>query len=409
MGIVYAKGQVKDDIKMIVSLDTILYGIIDDNKKTIVYEEWKPKTILKNNFLVVGLNMENLSKACNFKYLKLSNDKDIKWRRQFYYRLLILSDILLSIGICFFDSKIRVDSEKVDPLKEMVLYFPKNLFDNKKRASYFQDYWEEYDEFIKKKKEINYFNYMERRLLRQRILIIIDKFFRQFKDPKIAFVNIVDYLMGRYLLELKNPIEKMTNLNINYKLISSMGPNEFIKADKFDGKKEGYVFKKDNLGLGYYKDKDIMKVNKKEVDTNNQKADTNNQKADTNNQKGDKKLEKHLSSLTKKVIATINNTGKRGNIADNIKNLIFDRVINISKHFKSEIKMDRCSLKYLNNDFILFSPGFDSRNFKIIQKKSSKDVSKKIFKAIKETNRLGINLPKKTNLKQKHKCNTCQK
>ena len=404
MGIIYAKGVVKDDIKMIVSLDKILMGSIDEKLNTVVYSSWEPKTILKNDFLVVGVNLENISKASNIPFLKISNHEDIKWRKQFYYRLLIISEILLGLGICFFDSKLRMDSEKVRPLKELVLYFPKNLFNNEKRSSYFQEYWKEYDEFISKKPNFDSFSYMERKLLRQRIIMVIDKFFRQYKDPRIAFVNILDYMLGNYLLELKNPIEKMTNLSLGYELSKSdNNSTNFIKSDKFNGKKEGYVFKKDKLGLGYYLDIKNVKVEK----TNDKKQET--KKPNNKKQKIEKKfLGKQLSSLSKKIIATINNEGRQGEITEKIKNLIFDRIVNISKYFKKEINMDRCRLKYLSNDFILFSPAFDSRNFSIIKNKTSKEASKKIFREIREGNRLGRNLPKKAKINnKKYSCDTC--
>jgi len=32
----------------------------------------------------------------------------------------------------------------------------------------------------------------------------------------------------------------------------------FISTKKFNGEKKGYVFKTDNQGLGYYKNKDLM-------------------------------------------------------------------------------------------------------------------------------------------------------
>lgn len=34
-------------------------------------------------------------------------------------------------------------------------------------------------------------------------------------------------------------------------------PDDFIPSDTFQGSKEGYVFKKDNKGLGYYIDKNM--------------------------------------------------------------------------------------------------------------------------------------------------------
>ena len=41
------------------------------------------------------------------------------------------------------------------------------------------------------------------------------------------------------------------------KLIRSINQvsNSFIPTDEFQGKKDGYVFKADDLGLGYYIDK----------------------------------------------------------------------------------------------------------------------------------------------------------
>lgn len=412
MGIIYSKGSVKDDIKMLVSLDTIFMGNIDEESETVIYKSWKPKSILKNDFLVVGLNFENISKACDIPLLKISNHKDIKWRRQFYFRLLVISDILLGLGICFFDSKLRIDSERVKPLKDLVLYFPKNLFDNKKRVAYFQEYWKEYDELVSETPSFDTFSHMERKLLRQRIMMIIDKFFRQFKDPRVAFVNIIDYMVGSYLLELKNPIEKMTNLTLNYELLKpTIDSKKFIKSDNFAGKKEGYVFKKDSLGLGYYLDTKNIKAenSKKQLEKENPENKNSKKKLEKDKSKQkDKFLDKQISSLSKKIVETINNKGVRGKITEKIKNLIFDRIINISKYFKKEINMDRCRLKYLSNDFILFSPAFDSRNFSIIRKKTSKEISRKIFKEIREGNRLGRNLPKKGKINnKKYSCNTC--
>ena len=71
---------------------------------------------------------------------------------------------------------------------------------------------------------------MNKLLIAIGILILVGIYFYMQRDNKKELVE-------------KQPIKK--------------GPT-FIEADKFSGSKEGYVFKMDSQGLGYYLDKQKM-------------------------------------------------------------------------------------------------------------------------------------------------------
>ena len=73
----------------------------------------------------------------------------------------------------------------------------------------------------------------------------------------LLFVLIVGVWIFKDKLNSDN--EKKVHFNENNNKILEFDKNQvstsFIQTDKFQGKKDGYVFKADNLGLGYYIDK----------------------------------------------------------------------------------------------------------------------------------------------------------
>lgn len=69
----------------------------------------------------------------------------------------------------------------------------------------------------------------------------------------LLFISAIIISIGAYYFFFK---KQKKNILTNKKKIKSVKINEdFIKANGFAGYKKGYVFKNDNKGLGYYKDK----------------------------------------------------------------------------------------------------------------------------------------------------------
>ena len=68
----------------------------------------------------------------------------------------------------------------------------------------------------------------------------------------LLFISAIIISIGAYYFFFK----KQKNILTNKQKIKSVKINEdFIKANGFAGYKQGYVFKNDTKGLGYYKDK----------------------------------------------------------------------------------------------------------------------------------------------------------
>ena len=58
-----------------------------------------------------------------------------------------------------------------------------------------------------------------------------------------------------YIQKTQNPIkETMKNKKLEYEKQKIDEQEQFISSDSFIGSKKGYVFKKDDKGLGYYLD-----------------------------------------------------------------------------------------------------------------------------------------------------------
>ena len=58
-----------------------------------------------------------------------------------------------------------------------------------------------------------------------------------------------------YIQKTQNPIkETMKNKELELECEKEQGQEQFISSDTFIGSKKGYVFKKDDKGVGYYLD-----------------------------------------------------------------------------------------------------------------------------------------------------------
>lgn len=81
------------------------------------------------------------------------------------------------------------------------------------------------------------------------------------KDNKKIFGIVFVFLVILVLIIKKDDIlnkfisKKKVIINEDNNVIVEFDNKEFIRKDAFEGHKNGYVYKNDEKGLGYYKDK----------------------------------------------------------------------------------------------------------------------------------------------------------
>jgi hypothetical protein len=75
---------------------------------------------------------------------------------------------------------------------------------------------------------------------------------QQLLNNKFTIIILLSILVGTiWLFKTYSTVKTVTfNENMNKEL----EPDKFIKSDEFEGIKKGYIFKKDEYGIGYYLD-----------------------------------------------------------------------------------------------------------------------------------------------------------
>jgi len=74
----------------------------------------------------------------------------------------------------------------------------------------------------------------------------------------LIYLGYSYYMKNINIKNINNNLDKnINNLKNNEKNLKVEFNDDFIQTDGFIGKREGYVFKKDDKGLGYYKEKNV--------------------------------------------------------------------------------------------------------------------------------------------------------
>ena len=69
------------------------------------------------------------------------------------------------------------------------------------------------------------------------------------------FLVILILIIKKNVIQNKFILKKKVIINEDNNVIIEFDNKEFIRKDAFEGHKNGYVYKNDEKGLGYYKDK----------------------------------------------------------------------------------------------------------------------------------------------------------